>query len=159
MADTAAPGAHNGGANVAVVIDDKDVDVLFEFDVEALKAYWTAPHSLLRNEDAMGKSTLEAHVQWARRYRTLQLGSRAATLGALIADLPAFTRYLDGRSHLSMGTRAGEANSMLAILKYVFAGAYRDDDVPREIALVRNIRNELQRAYETELRSRYVCVQ
>ena len=159
MAGTEAPGAHNGGANVAVVaIDDKDVDVLFELDVEALKAYWTAPHSLLRNEDAMGKSTLEAHVQWARRYRTLQLGPRAATLGALIADLPAFTRYLDARSHLSMGTRAHEANSMLAILKYVHAG-YRDDDVPREIALVRNIRNELQRGYETELRSRCVCVQ
>ena len=37
MADSAAPGAPNGGANAAVAIDGDDVDAAFELDVEALR--------------------------------------------------------------------------------------------------------------------------
>lgn len=137
----------------AVGTDPNDAE--FERDVQRLITFWSAEHSLVRVDDALGKTTLASHVQWIRRYRSRQPGPAAATLKAL-CDLPAFVRYLDSRADVvSKGCRAGETNSLLCVLKFVFS-PFSNDNVPREIALVRNLRNELTRSYETDLKSRCV---
>jgi hypothetical protein len=148
----------------AVLATAANADELFNLDLQRFAQFWSAPHSLTRIDDVMGKSTVDGHVQWAKRYRVHryrgneQNNSPAVTsLRDLVADLACFMRYLDGRMDKSSGTRARDADSFLACLKFVHA-PYSDANPPKAIAMVRNTRSQLQRAYETDLRSRYVSV-
>jgi hypothetical protein len=138
-----------------------DVNTSFNRDLQRFADFWSAPHSLTRIDDAMAKSTVDGHMQWAKRYRIYhgkehwQGNMSAASLHDLVADLPCFMRYLDGRMDRSSGTRARDADSFLACQKFVHT-PYSDANPPKAIAMVRNTRSQLQRAYETDLRSRCV---
>ena len=145
MAATTGAGASNGAS---------EANVAFDIDVQCFVAYWTAPHSLTRSDDALRSSTAEGHVAWLRRYRQVHAGGPAITsLRELVADLPLFMRFLDDRLDKSCGTRARDADAFLACLKYVWS-PYDNLNPPKEIVLVRNTRSQLQRQYEAELKSR-----
>jgi hypothetical protein len=151
----------SGGIGAPSLPTAANANESFNLDLQRFAGFWSAPHSLTRIDDAMAKSTVDGHVQWAKRYRIHHSGdqgnSPAGSLRDLVADLPCFMRYLDARMDKSSGTRARDADSFLACLKFTHA-PYSDADPPKAIALVRNTRSQLQRAYETDLRSRYVSV-
>ena len=133
-------------------------NALFDIDVQRFVVYWTAQHTLERNDPPMAKSTVEGHVQWLRRYRLEHpAGAALTSLRELVADLPLFIRYLDGRVDKSTGTRARDADSFLACLKYVWS-PYDNLNPPKELVLIRTTRSQLQRQYEIDLKSRCVTV-
>lgn len=135
-------------------VDSDDASLAASLD--GWSAWWQRQHNIARGEAAISASSMAKHRERLLLFVAFcksEGGGPVASVEGICDDLERFQRFLDGQLHNSAGYRACLCNAMLAALKFRHQPV---DEAcpPHAIAAVRRLRNQLQRAYEVDLKSR-----